>query len=215
MNVQELSEELETTIAAHDLSEEHADRVRELVEEGTPILDAIKRAGEEQHAEPAPAPPSDDPTAALAEPSEAMLKALGREVDRHEKSVRKIMGVFVEGFTPCSTCDGLGLEQPGPKPRTHPFFAACETCSGFGKVLTGSLEEQYTGVTCPDCGGRGYLEAMMDNTPAVEIVNQVREQRKLMQAPTPPVVLETPGEGGSGDVTMGRPSWMGDPALGQ
>lgn len=215
MSATELSEELEAAIADHDLSEEHAIRVRELADQGVPILDAIKQAGEEQAAPPVPVTGSDDPAAGLDEPSPAMLKRLSKEVERHDATVRKIMGSFVEGLEPCSTCNGIGLEQPGPKPLEHAFFTACPTCAGFGRVLTGSLEEQYAGVACPDCGGRGYLEAMMDNTPAVEIVQQVREQRRLAQAPPPPVAIETNGGGNAGELSMGRPAWMGDPNLGQ
>lgn len=214
MSATELSEELEATIADHDLSEEHAIRVRELVDQGVPVLDAIKQAGEEI-AEGAPtAPPEDDAAAGLEEPTPAMLKKLAKEVERHDATVRRIMGSFVEGYTPCSTCDGIGLEQPGPKPLPHPFFAACKTCAGYGQVLTGSLEEQYRGIKCPDCAGRGYLELLIDNTPAVDLVEQWREQRRSAPLVPPPVVLEQTQEGSEPRLEMGRPAWMGDPAIG-
>jgi hypothetical protein len=210
----ELSEELEAAIADHDLSEEHAIRVRELADQGVDVLDAIKRAGEELSEGKNTAPPSDDPAAGLEEPTPAMLKRLAKEIERHDASVRRIMGGFVEGYAPCSTCDGIGLEQPGPKPATHPFYGACPTCRGFGEVLTGSLEGQYRGVACPDCGSRGYLELMLDNTPAVEIVEQWRQQRVLTATQPAPVVLEPQTEGLEPKLVMGRPAWMGDPAIG-
>lgn len=215
MSTTELSEELERTIAEHDLTEEHAIRVRELVDTGVPVLDAIRQAGEEQQAPEPPAEPSADPAAGLDEPTPKMLKTLQRETERYHAKVRAIMGGFVEGFVDCSTCGGIGLEPDAPKAKTHPFFAECETCNGYGQVLTGSRDENNLGRDCPDCLGRGYLELLLDNTPAVELVKQWRDQRAVTPAPQPPVVLEPSPEPPAADARMGTPAWMGDTRLGQ
>lgn len=206
--------ELEAAIAEAELTDEEGELVKRLVvEEQLAPDEAIAAAIATRDEQPQPpAPPAGEPEG--EEPSSKQLRELVKENERHVAAVSKIMGGFVDGFEPCEKCDTLGLQPPGPKPRTHSFFKACETCAGFGQVLTGSLEAQYQAVACPDCGGRGYLEAMVDNTPAVEVVKQLREQRAAAPRPLEPVALAPVVEPAGGEVTFGRPSWMGDPGLG-
>lgn len=206
--------ELEAAIAEAELTDTEAELVKRLVadEELAPD-EAIAAAIATREAEPTPPPAANGETEG-EEPSAKQLRELAKENERHVASVHRIMGGFVEGFEPCEKCDTLGLEPPGPKPRAHSFFKACDTCNGYGQVLTGSLEAQYSAVNCPDCAGRGYLEAMVDNTPAVEVVKQLRAQRAAAPQPLEPVQPPVPPTGGGADVTYGRPTWMGDPGLG-
>ena len=214
MSVTDTAEELERVIAEHDLAAEHAERVRELAQEGVPVLDAIRQAAAEGETEEQPATPPAQASTELAEPTPAMLKRLAAETDRHLANVAKIMGGFVDGFVICDKCDALGLTEPAPPARTHEFYAACQTCNGYGQVLTGSLEQQYAAVACPDCLGRGYLEALLDNTPATAIVAEVREQRRTaVQQPVAVVQIPTPAAP-AGELEYGRPAWMGDPSVG-
>lgn len=213
MEALEKLREVDRVIAEHDLSDEHAERVRELVLEDVPVLDAIKQAGDEGK-KPAPkAKPTDDAADGLSEPTPSMLKALQKASENYEKAVRGIMGSFVAGFVNCEDCGGLGLVEPAPRPKPHPFFRECPTCVGYGKVLTGAREELTGSRDCPDCAGRGYLEAMLDNTPAVELVERMREQIRATQVQTLAVPIP-PIEGGStAELTFSRPAWMGDAAV--
>lgn len=149
------------------------------------------------------------------EPTAKQLKELDKANERHVAAVRGIMGAFVDDFVPCAKCDSMGLEPAAPQPKAHDFFRACGTCNGYGRVLTGSLDEQNADVACPDCGGRGYLEMLLDNTPAVELVKQLRAQRATVQQGdlAPPVAAPQPAP--ALDVGFGRPAWMGDPTVGQ
>jgi DNA-directed RNA polymerase subunit RPC12/RpoP len=207
--------ELEAAITEAELTDDEAELVKRLVgEEQLAPDEAIAAAiATREEQPPPPAPPGPEPEG--DEPSAKQLRDLAKENDRHVEAVRKIMGGFVEGFVGCEKCDTIGLEPPGPKPRSHDFYQACATCNGFGQVLTGSLEAQYAAIACPDCGGRGFLEAMVDNTPAAELVKQLRAQRAA--APAAPELVQpiVPQAPAGGEVTFGRPTWMGDPQLGQ
>lgn len=214
MTVAEVAE-LEGKIGEAELTDEEAALVKRLVaEEELAPDEAIAAALATREQETPPAPKAEPPIEG-DEPTTKQLRDLTRENERHVGKVREIMGGFVEGFEPCEKCDTIGLQSPGPKPRAHAFYKACETCAGFGQVLTGSLEAQYAAIACPDCGGRGFLEAMLDNTPAVEVVKQLREQRAAAPAATElaPQLVQPTGAGG--EVSYGRPTWMGDPQLGQ
>jgi DNA-directed RNA polymerase subunit RPC12/RpoP len=206
--------QLEAAIGEAELTDEEAELVRRLVKDEELAPDeAVAAALATREAEP---PLAVKPAGETEgdEPSPKQLRDLVKENERHVKQVGTIMGGFVEGFEPCEKCDTLGLQPPGPRPRAHSFYKACETCAGYGQVLTGSLEAQYASIACPDCGGRGFLEAMIDNTPAAELVKQLRAQRaagvgagELQPQPVQPA-------GGGAEVTYGRPTWMGDPQLG-
>lgn len=206
--------ELEAAIAEAELTDEEGELVKRLVGEEELAPDeaiAAAIATREQPPQPPP-PPEGEPEG--DEPTPKQLRDLVKENERHVERVHAVMGGFVDGFEPCDKCDTLGLQPPGPKPRSHAFYKACETCNGFGQVLTGSLEAQYSAIACPDCGGRGFLEAMVDNTPAAELVKQLRAQRAAVPASVelqPPIAAPAPA---GGEVTFGRPAWMGDPNLG-
>lgn len=206
--------DLEAAIAEADLDDETEERVKELHAEGSPIEDAIRLAIEERDHQSVQSHGGDDPAEGLEQPTSKMLAALEDAKTSHVDRVHQIMGSFVEGFEPCAECDRLGLVPPAPAARGHEFFKACPTCNGYGQLKTGSLSEQFAAIECVDCAGRGFLERMVDFTPASELVKQLREQRAattipdVVAPPASPVADPAAGDG------FGRPSWMGDPAIG-
>lgn len=206
--------ELDAAIAENELDETATERLRELVQEGSPIPDALElvlaeRAGDEQP------PPLPEPAEAPAgDPSDKQLRELDREQTRHLDKARTIMGPFLEGFVECEKCGGLGLTPPGPQPQTHEFFIACPTCQGFGEVYTGSLRPGKESRDCPGCGGSGYLEALdPQGVPLAQGGNPAAAPAPL---PTPPELSPQLEErpAGVAPPTFGRPAWMGDPAIG-
>lgn len=206
--------DVEAAIAEADLDDATTERVQELLAEGSPIEDAIRLAIEERDQPSVDSHGEHDPAEGLEEPTGHMLAALDQAKFDHVKHVHEIMGGFVEGFETCDKCVGLGLVPPAPPVRGHEFFKACATCNGYGQLMTGSLSEQHAAIECVDCGGRGFLERMVDFTPASELVKQLREQRAATTIPdvtAPPPALVADTAAGDG---FGRPSWMGDPAIG-
>lgn len=214
MSTQEQVIDLEQVIETAELSDEEAQLVRQMVESEELSPDEAVQAALATRDDDAD---DEQPTLAEApasEPSDRQLKALDKEADRHIAAAHKIMGHFLEGFVGCEECGGLGLTPPGPQAKTHPFYTGCPTCNAFGKVKTGSLVEEHIGVNCPDCLGRGFLEAMADNETAVELVERLRQQKRLLepsveQPVAPPQLEQVPGE-----LKMGRPAWLGDVSLG-
>lgn len=206
--------ELEATIAENELDEAAAERLRELLQEGAELPLALEQVlAERDGALPPPELPAaaEEPDGA---PSDKQLRELDKENDRHRDKVRTIMGVHVAEWEPCSKCDGIGLEPPGPKPQTHEWFMACPTCQGFGEVYTGSSREGKESRDCPACGGRGYLEALgQGGTPLAEGGTPIGQEPPAPQAPQ----LE-PAAPASSDpppgLVFGRPAWMGDPNIG-
>ena len=65
---------------------------------------------------------------------------------------------------PCPVC--LGHGSFAFQPPTDPTTQTCERCYGHGQVLTGSHVPAHVVRTCPDCEGRGYVEAAM--APVIE-----------------------------------------------
>ncbi|PYO45030.1 MAG: hypothetical protein DMD33_00885, partial [Gemmatimonadetes bacterium] len=152
--------EVEAAIAEAELTDEEAELVKASIAEDVPLAEAVKLVLEERDGEGDQAPPTPVQVADLGEPSKEQLRALDREQTRHEKRIHEIMGPFVACFVACEECSGVGLTQPGPKPRTHELFKTCETCAGFGLVLTGSTRPGMESRDCPACLGRGYLEGL-------------------------------------------------------
>jgi hypothetical protein len=207
--------ELEAAIAEAELTDEEAELAKGAVAEGLSIADAIAAVLIER--EPAPAPPAEQP-GELGEPSDKQLRALDAEQARHEKRVHEIMGGHVAGFVTCEACAGVGLvppEPPGPELKEHEWFQTCETCNGYGKVKTGSLSAEHALRNCPGCGGRGYLEAIDASGAALAGDGNAAQAPPPLELAAPPAVEPAPGNGGAPELRFGRPSWMGDPTLGQ
>lgn len=192
-----------TELAEHEAAAAEA-------EEETPDEDELD--------EPADEPVDEQTPPATGEPSKAQLREFDAEQERHEQELRRIMGAYVEGFVACDHCSGIGLVPPSPQPRTHPWFVACRTCAGYGNVLTGSLDPGHESVACPECGGRGYLEAVNSaGTPLAEVAKAAGGLPPL--APSSAAELADAGANGhtGGELEpagFARPTWMGDPSLG-
>lgn len=200
-------------VAELELDADQAQSLTELVEGGMGLDEALAQlqlAADDDE----PEQPAAKVAAPLAsEPSDKQLRDLDKENVRHIANVHKIMGHFSEGLAECDKCGTMGLVEPGPQPQTHPFFIPCPTCNAFGQVLTGSLVSEHTGINCPDCAGRGFLEAMLDNTPAVEIVERLREQARLSAPPQSAEIVSPVQPAEPGALVHGRPAWMGDPTI--
>lgn len=207
--------QLEAAIAENELTDEQAGRLRELLEEGKTLDEALVDVL--HPVEPGPTPPAPTPAAEplAAEPSDKQLRQLDTQTQRHQAKVREIMGHFVADFEECAHCAGYGLAPPGPEPQSHRFFKTCETCLGFGQVKTGSLREEHVARDCPRCKGRGYLEAIgADGTPLVDggegspapVTTPAGADAQQPQPASP---------AGAGELTFGTPAWMGDTTIGQ
>lgn len=206
--------ELEATIAEHELADDEAERLRELVNAGGPIEEAVRMIVADREPEPEPEP-SPEPTAPpTGEPTDKQFRELAKETDRHATAVRRIMGTFAEGMTECEKCSGLGLAPAGPEPQTHEWFKECATCAGFGLVLTGSSRPGNESRDCPACRGRGYLEALNEQGAplAVEGANAAAPVPAIAVPPVSPPAELTQTAGAQ--PRFGVPSWMGDPGLG-
>lgn len=213
-NIAELAD-LEASIAEAELTDDEADRVKAIAAEGVPVADAIAQVLSEREPEGDAEPELATPVDASGEPAPMQLKSLDREQARHEARVHAIMGVYVAGFETCQACSGVGLVPPGPKPQSHEFFIACETCAGFGQVKTGSLRAGNEARDCPACKGRGYLEAL--DASGVPIADQNRPALAASAAPVaaPPEAPNGNGAAETAGVTFGTPAWMGDTSLGR
>lgn len=130
----------------------------------------------ETEQQPAETPPGEEPV------TEARLNELARKRDaedeRHEKRLRQIMGNLFEGHEVCPLCLATGWLvpfEPGtfdpgqreaveaamgvaqePEYREAKDAHKCETCDGWGKVLSGARRDESRFVDCVDCGALGY-----------------------------------------------------------
>ena len=103
----------------------------------------------------------------------------------------------------------LALIGKGIAPDYKPSqaYARCETCDGWGDVLTGAQKDVSRTAMCVTCGGKGY-------------VNQVQPTPLPAPLPAPPypgsTVAYTPLPVGTNDAwnrPPGHPHWGLDPAL--
>lgn len=160
----------------------------------SPDEEEEEQAGEEeQPAEPGepeqPAEPEQD--------SQAIAKQLDREATRHERAVAKIVGAELP-LEPCPMCESLGYMPPGSEvPPAADWTRTCPACAGHGVRLTGSRVPSALTVECRACGGRGFQERT--------------EPPQPVAAPAP----AEPAQQGNGAESWGRPTWLGDPNIGQ
>jgi DnaJ-class molecular chaperone len=156
------------------------------------------------------------PGEGLEEPSDQMVAELQAACDEHHDRVHAIMGPFVEGWTPCEACNGIGLDlarDRGPKLEHSQGAATCSVCKGYGELLTGSKRQGYEKIQCANCSGQGWVG--QGNMPAATAAQQAVEQyptadgqQVTMAQPAPPpstdprveelraagyIVLEKPG----------------------
>lgn len=104
----------------------------------------------------------------LEEPSEEMMVELRAACADHHDHVHAIMGPFVEGFTVCEDCNGIGIAYPRPATRQlklAPNTTVCEVCAGQGELSTGSKRQGYDVIQCTNCNGHGWIG--QGNLPAI------------------------------------------------
>jgi hypothetical protein len=127
-----------------------------------------------------------------------------RAVGRFRDSLRVVFEV--DDLQPASAPGVIGFLLPGfTEQKTHEDFARCQTCNGYGNVLTGSMKEGDKERPCPDprCKGRGYWERPQA---------QPAPPPPTLSAVSGPTVYETPPANGDGQWAE-APAWMGDPRL--
>lgn len=177
-------------------------RVKELAEAEAARAEA-EQPEQEPEQEPTQEPEPAEPGEAEPEPEQPEqpqasapfdVEAFEKEARRHERAIAKVLGPeFVEAV--CPTCQGVGYAPQGadaaPQLQTHQDYRACETCAGFGDVLTGSHKQGHELASCPSCAGTGYL----------------------MRRPEP----EQPANGnaapGHAPADYGPQPWLGDPTI--
>jgi len=141
----------------------------------------------EPEAEPEPeqAPePTPEPEPLSEKEINKRIESLERERERHTKRVSEILQEESLDLVPCEACEPAipGFHYPaamypaGEPQRAlyellsggsdaqmqHPSrYVVCDTCNGFGQVLTGARNDMNRTITCPDCKAAGYhdLEA--------------------------------------------------------
>jgi hypothetical protein len=107
--------------------------------------------------------PVDDPAAEPQSPSsQAIVRALEKEEQRHAKALAKALGVDVSELHECPTCQAMGYT---PEPiageeelRLDPFTSTCERCNGYGEVRTGAKPPGLVTIPCAGCAGSGYVQ---------------------------------------------------------
>lgn len=184
-------EGLDEAIAAAELDDDEAAKVRELVAGGGNPTAAIEfvigerdAPDEDPDLEPAPAAPP-------APTFEVNPKKVEQEIGRHLEAMSELLGPAAEQYEPCEECGGAGVVIPGPKMKGHEMYRACPTCDGHAYVLTGSKDPQWAKQPCPGCAGRGFQTKTPDAAPA--------------NGGAAPVIER--GEG------YGTESWMGNPDI--
>lgn len=154
--------------------------------------------GQDDGAEPEQAPEQvEQESEALAAEPEAqplsekeldkLLRALGKEAERHAAAVSRIMGEDALALVKCEACDENipGFHWPADSfapdapERTlyellsggadaqmrHPdYLRTCDECNGFGSVLTGARTDLTRTIPCPRCKTAGYLDAREQTT---------------------------------------------------
>lgn len=102
------------------------------------------------------------PGEGLEEPSDTMIAELQAACDEHHDRVQAIMGPFVEGWVPCDSCNGIGLDLPRPaEPRLEPKQGTteCPTCKGYGELALPTKRDQFAREQCTNCNGKGWVGA--------------------------------------------------------
>lgn len=207
--------ELEAACAEAELTDLETEVVKGGVDEGVPLAEAIALVKEARDNA------LEESAAGVnlgGEVTDEQLEQLDKAKGSHLRKVRTILGPLTDSLEECPTCDGMGLAPPGdpaPEPKAHPYFKACETCNALGQVLTGSKVGGNVFRNCPECGGRGYLEALdasgnaLAESPGAELT-------------LVPAIAPTPAELEAGATAptdaaprFGRPAWMGDPNIGK
>jgi hypothetical protein len=148
---------------------------------GTHYRCSLDAGHEDEHSfQPVDTNDSGDPEQASLEAFQKSQKRVVGYVERYQKVLREEMGDEFDALTPCPLCPdwtpgfffpgqvalmdddqriavrlAIGdAELPSYQEDTHRHV--CETCGGWGRVLTGSKRAQQDVLDCLDCAGKGY-----------------------------------------------------------
>ena len=174
--------------------------------------------------EPEPEPTDPEPSEDEAEEAaaqeradeEARVKAADARTDAQtQRLFDQAVGGFREALTevfgvkdlePSQTPGVIGFLLPGfTEQKSHSDYTRCQTCNGYGDVLTGSTKAGNETQPCPDprCKGRGYWQKASAPPPAPPTP---------VAALTGPTAYDQPGANGAGEYAE-APAWLGDPNL--
>lgn len=137
-------------------------RVTELAEAEAAAVEA------EGEPEPAPEPepePTPEPEPQPQAVGEKELKALGREIEKYQAGLKRVMGDDFEGLHECPTCSeqvpGFVFEEPSALDafEEDPEKMACPQCNGMGQLRSGAKTANAL-VMCMRCTGNGYVNKM-------------------------------------------------------
>jgi DnaJ-class molecular chaperone len=124
--------------------------------------------------------------AATDDGSDALIKKAEKAQTNYAKQIRRIFGDNAPQYD-CPACNGLGLvwnlDEPTPE-LVHPDnLVTCDSCNGYGSVITGSKAPGRETTVCIVCSGNGYRTV----TPQPENVTPI-----VPNAPTPSGALASP-----------------------
>lgn len=144
--------------------------------------------------EPEPEPPPVQ--AALSEKEiNKRVDALESEKRRHAKRIGEILQEEALDLIECEACEAAipgfhypaAMYQDGSPERAlyemlaggadvqmqHPArYVTCDTCNGFGQVLTGARNDLNRLIICDDCKGAGYHDRETQRPPALTLAPQ-------------------------------------------
>lgn len=190
------------------------DQVLERAREGE---DEDEPEGEQAEQEtPAEPEPDGEPEPAAAPPALSFDPAkMEKELGRHAKAMEALLGDGWVDMEACETCGTAGFVPKAavaaPEMRRHPELQRCDTCNGWGRVLTPSLDPQYAEEPCMACTGKGYLDAA-----ALKAAEDARRYAAQAAQPvTPPTPFWNPAtqrwETPDGQALMAVPNLAGGP----
>jgi hypothetical protein len=97
--------------------------------------------------------------AAADDGSDALIKRAEKAQTNYAKRIRDIFGDNAPQYD-CPACSGLGLVWNVDEPQAelvHPDnLVTCESCNGYGSVITGSKAPGRETTVCIACSGNGY-----------------------------------------------------------
>lgn len=168
--------------------------------------DETAEAEEEENDETAPDPepePAGEPSS--FQTVNDLDKKLASESKRHENALAKLYGEDWDKRLMCPLCEAEGFMLPWPAGtmpdeqveavkalagvdgqadlRQATTMQRCETCDGWGEVLSGAQKEQTRAVGCPSCQGYGYVPTA---PPPIAIPNYTQPPAAPMPQPSYP-----------------------------
>jgi len=132
----------------------------ELVEQETePDEEPETEPDEEPDAEEAEEEEQPESSAAAVAAAPFDERKLERELRRHEKAMRELLGDGWQDMQPCPECATAGFVPSGWKPMLPvPEAIECPGCNGYGLRITHSRREGNETEMCFDCQGRGWTD---------------------------------------------------------